>query len=143
NSVSLPDKDVWGIVLRKDHPLSGKKAIAPEDLLDVSLIVSRYMIRQERVGNPYQNWFGSNLEKLNVVATYNLIYNAAILVESGLGCAITIDKLVNVTGNRSLCFRPFSPLLESGLDIVWKKYQVFSPAAAIFLEKITEKYGQN
>ena len=122
NSVSLPDKDVWGIVLRKDHPLSGKKTIAPNDLLDIPLIASRYMIRQERVGNPYQKWFGGNLEKLNVVATYNLIYNAAILVESGLGCAITIDKLVNVTRYRSLCFRPFSPLLESGLDIVWKKY---------------------
>lgn len=142
NSVCLPDKDVWGIVLRKDHPLAAKKTITPNDMLDVPLIASRYMIRQERVGNPYQNWFGGNLEKLNVVATYNLIYNAAILVESGLGCAITIDKLVNVTRYSSLCFRPFSPLLESGLDIVWKKYQVFSPAATLFLEKITEKYGQ-
>ncbi len=143
NSVSLPDKDVWGIVLRKDHPLAAKKIIVPNDLLDVPLIAPRYMIRQKRVENPYLNWFGDNPEKLNVVATYNLIYNAAILVESGLGCAITIDKLVNVTRYSSLCFRPFSPILESKLDIVWKKYQIFSPAATIFLERITEKYDRN
>ena len=78
----------------------------------------------------------------NIVATYNLIYNAALLVEEGVGYAISLDKLVNVTGRHNLCFRPFEPRLESGLNIVWKKYQVFSAAAELFLEKLREKFAE-
>lgn len=141
-SVSLPVKDVWGVVMRSDSPLAAKKRITPNDLKDVPLLVSRYMIRHERVENPYRDWFGKVWEKLNIVATFNLIYNAALLVEAGVGCAITIDKLVDVNARRGLCFRPLFPKVESRLDVVWKKYQVFSPAAAVFLEKMREKYGE-
>lgn len=73
---------------------------------------------------------------------YNLIYNAALLVEEGVGYAISLDKLVNVTGRHNLCFRPFEPRLESGLNIVWKKYQVFSAAAELFQEKLREKFAE-
>jgi len=27
--------------------------------------------------------------------------------------------------DNNVCFKPFSPVLESGLNIVWKKHQVF------------------
>ena len=71
--------------------------------------------------------------RLNVVATYNLVYNASLLVDEGLGYALTLDKLVNTTGSR-LCFRPLTPALDIGMYLVWKKYQVFSKAAEKFLE---------
>lgn len=140
-SVSLPIKDVWGVVMRKDSPLAAKKRITPIDLAGVPLLGSRYMIRHDRIGNPYRDWFGKHWEKLNIVATFNLIYNAALLVEAGIGCAIAFDKLANLSDRTGLCFRPFFPKLESRLDVVWKKYQVFSPAAAVFLDKIRQKYG--
>ena len=88
------------------------------------------------------NWLGDGFDQDNIVATYNLIYNAALLVEEGVGYAISLDKLVNVTGRHNLCFRPFEPRLESGLNIVWKKYQVFSAAAELFLEKLREKFAE-
>lgn len=66
------------------------------------------------------------LKKSNVVTTYNLAYNAAIMVDEGIGYAITLDKLVNTSNDSNLCFRPLEPRLESGLNIVWKKHQVFS-----------------
>ena len=85
----------------------------------------------------------NEFEKLNITATYNLVYNAAIMVDAGMGYAVTLDKLVNTTGNSNLCFKPLSPKLESGLDIVWKKYQVFSPAAKLFLDRLKEKFDNN
>ena len=84
-------------------------------------------------------WFGNDLDHLDIVSSYNLVYNAAIMVEAGIGYAITLDKLVNTSEESNLCFRPLSPKLESGLDIVWKKNQVYSPAAKIFLDKLNNK----
>ena len=95
----------------------------------------------ERMGvqSELANWFGKDFEKLNITATYNLVYNAAVMVKAGIGYAVTLDKLVNTTGESEICFRPLSPQLESGLDIVWKKYQVFSPAAKLFLDRLYDK----
>ena len=62
------------------------------------------------------------------------------MVKAGIGYAVTLDKLVNTTGDSEICFRPLSPRLESGLDIVWKKYQVFSPAPKLFLDRLYEKF---
>ena len=63
------------------------------------------------------------------------------MVNEGIGYAVTLDKLVNVTGSGDLCFRPLEPKLESGLNIAWKKYQVFSSAAELFLERIRETFA--
>ena len=38
------------------------------------------------------------------------------------------------------CFGPLEPRLDSGLEIVWKKYQVFSPAAELFLKRLEETF---
>lgn len=60
------------------------------------------------------------------------------LVRAGMGCAITIDKLINTSGDSDLCFRPLSPTLETHLDMAWKKHAVFSRPAQIFLEYLQE-----
>ena len=62
------------------------------------------------------------------------------MVEAGIGYAITIDKIANTSESSSLCFRPLKPQLDSGLNIVWKKYQVFSSAAEIFLERLKQNF---
>ncbi len=78
---------------------------------------------------------------LDVVITFNLVYNAAIMVDAGIGYAVTIDKIVNTAENSRLCFRPLEPRLDSGLNIIWKKYQIFSSAAELFLERLRESFG--
>ena len=140
--LNLPVKDVWGVVMRKDSPLAEKEVIRREDLLDVPLICSIQAISQERRTNEFADWFGSDFDKLNIVTTYNLLYNAAIMVDSGIGYAITIDKLANTSAESSLCFRPLEPRLEAGLNIVWKKYPVFSAAAGQFLERLKESFAE-
>ncbi len=137
--LSLKSYDTWGLVMRKDSPLASKDFITIDDLFDIPLIASRQVDKITTVKNEYIEWFGENRKNLNIVARYNLIYNAAIMVEQGVGYALGLDGLINTTGSNELCFRPLKPLLKSGLNMVWKKYQIFSPAAKLFLEKMQEK----
>ena len=138
--INIPAKDTWGVAMRRDSPLAVKEVIRKEDLLNVPLICSRQVISGERRGNEFAEWFGEDFEKLDIVTTFNLVYNAAIMVEAGVGYAVTSDKIANTTGNSNLCFRPLEPRLDSGLDIIWKKYQVFSSAAELFLNKLRERF---
>lgn len=92
--------------------------------------------------NEFAKWFGDDFDKLDIVTTFNLVYNAAIMVDAGIGYAVTIDKIANTSENSSLCFRPLEPRLDSGLNIVWKKYQVFSSAAEIFLERLWQDFDE-
>ena len=138
--ITLPSKDVWGVLMKKNSTLASKEEIKLDDLYGLPLICSRQVVRRTSVKNDFLEWFGGNFEKMNVVATYNLVYNARIMVEEGIGYALTLDKLVNTMHTSNIAFRPLSPKLESGLDIVWKKYQIFSPAANLFLSKLKEKF---
>lgn len=140
NSIRLPVLDTWGLILRKDHPLAQKEHITREDLGDVPLIMSRQEMAAQKAGNNYLDWFGGSYELLNVVAGYNLMYNGALMVRSGLGCAVGLDRIVNTTETSDLCFRPFDPPLEAGIVVVWKKYQVFSKAAEMLLEKMKKVF---
>lgn len=132
SSIKIPIHDVWGVLMRKDSPLAQKERIQPQDLWDKPLILSA----QKTDSWPMSNWFGQDIAKLNVVATYNLVFNASLLVEEGLGYAVCFDKLINVSGNSNLCFRPLSPQIEAEASIIWKRYQFFSKAADCFLREL-------
>ena len=133
----LPISDIWGVLMRKDAPLAEKDVIRAEDLWDKPLILSH----QAYSGSDISVWLGRDAHRLNVVMTYNLIYNAAHFVKTGFGYAITLDKLINTTGDSELRFRPLYPTLEAGLCIVWKKYQVFSRASKQFLNQLRAEFG--
>ena len=141
NYINIPFKDLWGVVMRKDSPLAFKNAIQAVDLVNVPLICSRQVMKETFSKNEFADWFGEDFDKLNVVTTYNLAYNAAIMVEEGIGYAVVLDKIVNTSNESKLCFRPLAPRLESGLNIVWKKHQVFSAAADMFIKEIQEKFS--
>lgn len=132
--LKFPVKDVWGVLMRRDCTLAQKKSISPKDLQDMPLIVSR----QALDGSELTQWLKNGSEQLYIVSTYNLVYNASLMVDEGLGVALCLDKIINVSGDSSLCFRPLKPRLEVGMSLVWKKYQVFSKAAAKFILKMQE-----
>lgn len=140
DTITLPDKDIWGVIMRKDSKLAKKDYIELEDLKNLPLINSRQAMRKLNGKNEFIEWFQGEFENLKTVATINLVYNAAVMVKAGIGYAITLDKLVDTSSESVLCFRPLNPKLESALDIVWKKHQVFSPAAKLFLDKLKEKF---
>jgi DNA-binding transcriptional LysR family regulator len=132
--IKMPVSDRWGVLMRRDSSLAKNEFIAPEDLWDNPLIVSR----QQSEGSKLYNWMKKPFEKLNVAASYNLVYNASIMVDEGMGYAICLDKLINVTGDSNLTFKPLSPQLDANMHFVWKKYQVFSKAADKFLQYFKE-----
>ncbi|HJB15906.1 MAG TPA: LysR family transcriptional regulator [Candidatus Blautia excrementipullorum] len=133
-AVPVPIKDIWGVLMRRDSPLAEKEAICPEDLWDKPLIVSH-----QKGDNIYLGrWIKREESELHIVATYNLIFNASLLVDEGLGYALCYDKLINTQGS-NLCFRPFSPRLEARGFIVWKKYQIFSKASKVFIDYLKKE----
>lgn len=138
--LKIPVKDTWGLAMRKDSPLSNKKNITKKDLLNIPLIISRQVIETEIEDNDFSRWFSDTFDKLNITATYNLIYNALIMVREGMGYALCLDKLIDNMHNENICFIPLKPKLESGLNIVWKKNQEFSRASKIFLDRMRNKF---
>lgn len=129
NALKMKNKDIWGVLMRKDSPLAGKEFISPEDLLDKPLILSQ----EEDKGGSFTHWMKHNTSELNIAATYNLLFNASLMVDEGLGYAIGLDKIINTGGDSPLCFRPLRPELEHEISIIWKKYQMFSKPAEKFI----------
>ena len=129
-SIRLPAEDSFGVLMRRDSPLAKKNEIRFSDLEDLPVIISR-------ASQPY--FTGSEeFSSVKIVATYNLIYNASLMVEDGLGYAICFDKLINTTGESDLCIRPLVPKIENSGALIWKKYQVLSPAVQKFIDKVKE-----
>lgn len=137
-ALKIPIRDVWGVLMRRDSPLAQKEAVCAEDLWDKPLILSI----QRGDDGPLYSWLRKDREQLNIVATYNLLFNASLLTSEGLGYTICFDRLIQVEGNDNLCFRPLSPRLECEASIVWKRYQVLSRAAEAFLRQLQETFSQ-
>ena len=133
--LKLPLKDIWGVLMRKDSPLAEKEIITAEDLWDKPLIISH----QTSANSEMFSWLKTDISSLDIVATYDLVYNASLFVKKGVGYVITLDGIINTTGDSELCFRPLYPTLEAGLCIVWKKYQVFSRASNAFLQQLQQE----
>lgn len=134
-AIELPLSDTYGVLMRKDSPLAAEEYITPEMLYDKPLILSK---QEERDGYPLASWMKKDISRLNIIATYNLIYNASILVDEGLGYALCLDGLVNTTGDSRLAFRPLKPEVKINANIVYKRYQVFSKAAESFLYELKQ-----
>lgn len=133
-SVELPAEDSFGLLMRKDCPLAAKKEIRLKDLQGIPLLISR-------AAEPYYSGL-EEYSSLNIIGTYNLIYNASLLVEDGLGYAVCFERLINTAGDSPLCIRPIVPEKKTAGYLIWKKYQVFSPAVQMFIDRIRTVIAQ-
>ena len=130
--LEFPVKDTYGILMRNDSPLAERARICPKDLWDKPLIINR----NTRDGDLLTTWLGKKIDELNVTATYNLLFNASLMVDEGLGYALALDKIINTTGDSNLCFIPCEPELNVGMNLIWKKYQIFPKASQKYLEEL-------
>lgn len=131
NHATLPAKNRWGLIIRRDSELAAKAGIERDDLLDIPLICSRQGLEEELLG-----WLGEVREKLQIVATYDMMFNAAIMVRENFGCALGYDGIIFTGEGSELCFRPLVPPQESPMHIIWKKHQAFTPIAKVLLNQI-------
>ena len=137
----IPEKDAWGLLMRRDNPLAARETIRSADLLGEPLILSEQTTGQAVAHNAFVDWFGENFEKLDVVATYNLAFNATLFAAEGFGSVVALERQTRVDEADVLCFRPFEPRLEVESDLVWKRHRPFSPAAEVFLEALRAELG--
>ncbi|OUO90913.1 LysR family transcriptional regulator [Gordonibacter sp. An230] len=131
-TLPLPGADEWGALMPVDDPLARRAFVTPDDLRDKPLIVSR------QIADEAAAWLGCRPEQLNVVATYNLLYNASVMARQGLGYAIGLGGIVAADDASGLSFKPLRPSRESRLVLAWKRHQPLSPAAAAFRDTARE-----
>lgn len=129
--LSLPWYDKWGLLIRKDNSLSKKKYIIRDDLKNIPLIISK----QTNVNNFLAEWLGENIDNFNIVATYNLLYNATLMAKENIGNVLCLDGIINTNGI-NLKFLPLKPELKTSLSIIWKKNKSLSNVAKKFLEDL-------
>ncbi|MEO1770365.1 LysR family transcriptional regulator [Candidatus Enterococcus ferrettii] len=131
NYFKLNEVNQWGLLVREDNPLAKKQSLAVDDLRDIPLLIAD----QTLVDNRIAEWAGVSLQNFQVVGTYNLLYNASLMVKEGLASALCIDGIINTSAS-TLVFIPLEPDLISNLNIIWKKDFLPSKAASVFLDNL-------
>lgn len=136
DSIRLPQQERWGVLMPNNAMLTKKDYVTPDDVVGLPLIIpNRPVVQQEIAG-----WFGNRYDHLQIFATYNLIYNAAALVQQQLGYAICVESVKEIRGIENTCFRPFSPLYTSSCLFIWKNAKVFTPTIARFIQFMKDTY---
>lgn len=133
DGIVMPGRERWGALLSASHPLAGKESVTREDLLGV-----RMLMPKRGAAQGIADWFGGCFPQLEIYAVYNLINNAAMLVESGIGAALTIEGAVSLYRNPDIVFRPLSPELSMASTLVWKKGRPVSRAVSKFIAFLRE-----
>lgn len=123
--IRMPKKERWGILVSKDSSLAQYDHIGPSDLAHTPILIAK----RNTVREGLRRWFGSNYNSLEIVGTYNLLYNAAVMAANGVGAVLCME---HDRTYENLVFIPLSPTLETGAVLVWKKNQTCSAAAAHF-----------
>lgn len=136
NYLEVPESDIWGAVIPNTHPLAQKNEITINDLLPYPIFASRQSMIVD-----LPRWCGEYSEKLNLLASFNLTTNAAVFSKEGLGITLTFEHLVDTSKESGLVFRPLSPRLETKMYIIWKKHQMFTPAAKALLDELNNIFN--
>lgn len=125
--ISMPIKEEWGAFVREDSPLIDKDFIAPQDLVDIPLILPLGDFAESHIGK----WFGEYISQIDVIAKGNLLYNEAMMAQSNIGAVIGIRLKSNYDRLR---FIPLNPSLKIDTALAWKKEQIFSAATTAFID---------
>ncbi len=135
NTLSLPGKNRWGVIMRATDPLAQKKAIQPQDLVDRLLLTSV----QTREQDAFRSWAGEMLNQFRFVGSYNLIYNAYLLVKNSSCVAFTYDHLLNTTAVDGLTYRPLAGMQPDENTLIWRKNQPLPNVGNLFLDKLQKQ----
>ncbi len=128
------DREIFGVIMRRDCDLAAKDVVTVKDLYHRPLIVSR--------ANGLQLFNSAQVRHLRIAATYNLIYNASLMVEDGIGCAISFDQLVDTSERSPLCFRPLSPEISVKPTLIWKRDQKLSVISQLFIDRLGKQAAE-
>lgn len=135
-SLDLPGRDVWGVVMPASHPLVSKEHITPEDLIGEPLFCS-----EQSWSNEIRKWAGRDHSRLHLEGSFRLSYNGSMFARESLGLLLTFEHLINCSKESGLVWRPLYPEQVTTLYIIWNKYQAFTPIAGRFLSQLRHSFG--
>ncbi|MCI8586493.1 MAG: LysR family transcriptional regulator [Lachnospiraceae bacterium] len=131
----FPEPDVWGVVMPRDCPLSKKQTVCIDDLKGLPLFCS-----EQGWNHDLPRWCGNQMDELHLEGSFRLSYNGSIFVRESLGYLLTFRHLIDISPDSGLTFRPLTPELKTGIYLIWKKYQVFTPIAERLLKYLKERF---
>ncbi len=130
--IRLRQKERWQVMMRPDDPLAGREAVSAQDLSGKPLILPM----RNNVRNALTTWFGETLSEDQILFTSNLSTNAALMVQAGLGYAVTVEGSHRFWDERKIASRPLTPEIFSDSVFAWKRNQPSSPAVSWFVQEI-------
>ena len=133
--IKLKQKDVWGVLTRRDGPFAGKTCLEASDLIGVPLMTSE----QSHSRNEFDGWLNDLKNDLNIVGTFNLLYNAYVLAAAGVGHVIAIGGVINPTLESGLMWLPLHPKLECDIVVAWDRTRHLTPAAERLIVLLKEE----
>lgn len=134
----LPDTSIWGVLMKKDSPFSSMNAIKKEHLLQMPLILHRRIGLQQMIAD----WAQTDLRSLHITATYNVLHGSPVpFVENNIGYFLTTRDLLAPKLDDSVVFKPLEPALKKQSNLVWKRKNILSNPARVFLEIVRQMTG--
>lgn len=135
SAIKLKQKDVWGLLTPVDGPFGGKKYIEASDLIGVPLLCSEQSFKR----NEFDGWLNDLRHDLNIVGTFNLLYNAYILASAGVGHVLALRGVINPSPASGLLWLPLHPKLECDIVVAWNRSRNLSPAANRLIALLKEE----
>lgn len=130
--ISIPVKEQWGIYVPEHSPLALKKFVTPQDIAGMPLLTAIGDFNRSLLGT----WLGEYKNQTEITAAIDLPYHKAMLAKENIGLMLSLNLNCSYKG---LTFVPLSPKLEHSTALIWKKEQIYSPAAAAFID-FAKKY---
>lgn len=138
-SLRLPGRDRWGVVVRKAHPLSGRTSVTRQDLLGVPLLTTgRPELRTELT-----RWMGLDAGDMTVVGTYNVLTNVLPVLAELDVAALAIEGVLGTLKSGSIVFLPLSPELSMTSVLVWRRGVVQYAPAQCYLDILKSMYSEH
>lgn len=131
NYLEIPSEDIWGAVMDINHPLANNNVITYNDIINYPIFASTQAYHFD-----LPRWCGEHSEKFNLLASFNLSTNAGFFSQEGLGITLTFEHLIDTSKQSGVVFKPLSPELKTKMYVIWKKYQIFTPASELLLKEI-------
>lgn len=129
-NINLKTDTKWGLLLKKNDPLSKQKSIKENQINKLPLIISRQMMKYPTI----------SVKNYNIIGTYNLLYNASLMAECGLGYVLCLSDIINTTGKSTLSFVPLSSQPKFKLNIIWKKQSIYTKPVLKLIEYLKTNY---
>lgn len=135
DKVILPKKERWGLLVSRSSFLASKSEIHSEELVGLPIISPFRFDVQKMI----YSWTGLEV-KLNIIGTYNLIFNVFSLVENGIGLALAMEGAISPRQPDSLKFLPLVPEIKTNCVLAWRKNTTLSPTTDIFIKKVKNAF---